>query len=134
MLRIISLPLYFSIVFSLILYLLLSTQRVLGPMLFLLLINDLPDVIPESTSTGLYADDKKLYREISTPEDCSQLQEALSSADVWSKDNNMNFNPSKCKILTFSRHKTPFLFEYYLGSAELKRVNDEVDLGNHSVQ
>ena len=102
---------------------------ILGPMLFLLFINDLPDVIPESTSTGLYADDTKLYREIATPEDCSQLQEALSCADVWSKDNNINFNPSKCKILTFSRRKTPFLFEYYLGSSELKRVNDEVDLG-----
>ena len=134
MLRIISLPLYISIVFSLILHLLLSTQWVLGPMLFLLCIDDLPDVLPESTSTGLYADDAKLYREISTPEDCSQLQEALSCADVWSEDNKMNFNPSKCKILTFSRRKTPFLFEYYLGSSELKRVNDEVDLGNHSVQ
>ena len=129
MLRIISLPLYISTVFSLILHLLLSTQRVLGPMLLLLFINDLPDVIPESTSTGLYADDTKLYREFSTPEDCSQLQEVLSCANVWSKDNNMNFNPSKCKILTFSRRKTPFLFEYYLGSSELKRVNDEVDLG-----
>ena len=95
MLRIISLPLYISIVFSLILHLLLSTQRVLGPMLLLLFINDLPDVIHESTSTGLYSDGTKLYREISTPEDCSQLQEALSCANVWSKDNNMNFNPSK---------------------------------------
>ncbi|CAB4005947.1 Hypothetical predicted protein, partial [Paramuricea clavata] len=103
---------------------------ILGPMLFLLFINDLPDVISESTSTGLYADNNKLYREISTPEDCSQLEEALSCADVWSgKDNNINFNPSKCKILTFSRRKIPFLFEYYLGSSELKRVNDEVDLG-----
>ena len=61
---------------------------ILGPILFLLFINDFPDVIPESTSTGLYADDTKLYREISTLEDCSQLQEALSCADVWSKDNN----------------------------------------------
>ena len=102
---------------------------ILGPILFLLFINDFPDVIPESTSTGLYADDTKLYREISTLEDCSQLQEAFSCADVWSQDNNINFNPSKCKILTFSRRKTPFLFDYYLGSSELKRVNDEVDLG-----
>jgi hypothetical protein len=30
--------------------------------------------------------------------------------------------------LTFSRRKTPFLFEHYLGSSELKRVNEEVDL------
>jgi hypothetical protein len=99
---------------------------IMGPMLFLLFINDLPDVIPEFTSTGLYGDDTKLYREIGTPEDCSQLQDALFCADVWSKDNNINCNPSK---LTFSRHKTSFLSESYLGSSELKRVNDEVDLG-----
>ena len=108
---------------------------ILGPILFLLFINDFPDVIPESTSTGLYADDIKLYREISTLEDCSQLQEALSCADVWSKDNNINFNPSKCKILTFSRLKHLFfsitIWDHpnrYL-CHQASRVNDEVDLG-----
>ena len=45
---------------------------ILGPMLLFLSINDFPDVIPESTSTGLCADDTNLYREISTLEDCSQ--------------------------------------------------------------
>jgi hypothetical protein len=106
-----------------------STGKHLGQTLFLLFIIDLPNVIPKSTSTGLYGDDTKLYREISTPEDCSQLQEALPCVDIWSEENNINFNPSKCKILTSSRRKTSFLFEYYLGSSELKRVNDEVDLG-----
>ena len=42
---------------------------ILGPMLFLLFINDLPDVISEATSTGLYADDTKLFQPIRTPED-----------------------------------------------------------------
>ena len=46
---------------------------ILGPMLFLLFINDLPDVIPKATSTGLYTDDTKLFQPIKTPEDSKQL-------------------------------------------------------------
>ena len=53
---------------------------ILGLMLFLLFINDLPDVIPQATSSGLYADDAKLYRAITSNEDCTCLQSALSNA------------------------------------------------------
>ncbi|XP_028414251.1 uncharacterized protein LOC114537309 [Dendronephthya gigantea] len=100
----------------------------LGPMLFLLFINDFPDVIPKATSTGLYADDTKLYQAIRTCEDGVQLQHALSRAEDWSKDCNMKFNTSKCKVLTISRRKTPCQINYHLGP-ELKHVDSELDLG-----
>ena len=102
---------------------------ILGPMLFLLFINDLPDVIPSSTSTGLYADNTKLYKAITSHEDCDHLQEALSYADAWSKQSNIDFNASTCKILTISRRKSPIEAKYYLCSTELMRVDSEVDLG-----
>ena len=102
---------------------------ILGPMLFLLFINDLPDVIPPTTSTGLYADDTKLYTAITSRQDCDNLQEALSYVDDWSKESNINFNTSKCKALTISRRKQPIVLNYHLGSAELIRVDSEVDLG-----
>jgi hypothetical protein len=39
---------------------------------------DLPDVVPDCISTGLYADDTKLYRNVSTIGDCEKLQDALT--------------------------------------------------------
>ena len=102
---------------------------ILGPMLFLLFINDLPDVIPPSTSTGLYADDTKLYKAITSRQDGDHLQEALSHADIWSKQSNIDFNASKCKVLTISRRKSPIETKYYLGANELLRVDSETDLG-----
>ncbi|CAB4015635.1 Hypothetical predicted protein [Paramuricea clavata] len=101
--------------------------NILGPMLFLLFNNDPTDAIPQATSTGLYADDAKLYRTIMSNED-SACQTALSCAGVWSVDSNITFNTSKCKIMTISRRRRPLIANYHLGSVGLKRVNSEVDL------
>ena len=98
-------------------------------MLFLLFINDLPDVIRQAASTGLYADDAKPYRAITSNEDSVCLQTALTCAEVWSADSNITFNTCKCKIMTISRHRNPLIANYHLGSADLKQVDSEVDLG-----
>ena len=69
--------------------------------------HDLPDVIPPPTSTGLYADDTKLYNALKSSQDCDHLQEAQSHADDSSKQSNIDFNISKCKVLTISCRKSP---------------------------
>ena len=83
-----------------------------------------------TTSQALYpVDDTKLPKAVTCNEDCVQLQEALRCAEKWSKDSNINFNPSKCKGLAITRRKTPFIANYYLCSTEIKSLEDEVDLG-----
>ena len=57
---------------------------VLGPLLFLTFINDLPDSIKHSY-TKLFADDSMLFRPIKNIADCALLQEDLSSLEQWEK-------------------------------------------------
>ncbi|CAB3995182.1 Hypothetical predicted protein [Paramuricea clavata] len=85
--------------------------------------------LKEPTLAALYADDTKLYKSITSVGDCESLQQALTDLDCWSRDNNLNFNESKCKVLTITRKKTPLTYAYHMGSKELTRVNKEKDLG-----
>ena len=98
-------------------------------MLFVIFINDAPEVINNEAVPALFADDAKLYKNITSVSDCNQLQQALTNLDVWSRDNNIKFNGSKCKVMSVTRKKAPVSFPYHLGSKELLRFDDEKDLG-----
>ena len=102
---------------------------ILGPVLFALFINDLPNVLPNETMAALYADDTKIYKSIRSKADCEILQHGLTSLGSWSTDNNLDFNQSKCKVLTITRKKTPLVYAYHMGSKNLLRVDEEKDLG-----
>ena len=78
---------------------------VLGPLLFLLYINDLPDnLIPQ---TRLFAGDALVYGVISADIDKNNLQDDLCSLEQWQEKWQMSFNASKCKIICLSnkRHR-----------------------------
>ena len=87
---------------------------VLGPVLFLLFINDLPDNI--RSSVRLFADDCVLYRNIHSLQDCLTLQEDLTSLGQWEADWQMKFNVAKCHSMRVTRHQhhKQILFDYSL--------------------
>ena len=62
---------------------------ILGPALFLLYINDLPEVISSSSRVLMFADDKKIFREIKTLADASSLQEDLGKLAAWSQSSGL---------------------------------------------
>ena len=70
---------------------------VLGPVLFLCYINDLPDVV---TSTArLVADNCFLYRRVHTNMDRQLLQADLDSLEQWERGWQMEFNAAKWETL-----------------------------------
>ena len=102
---------------------------IVGPLIFVIFINNLPDVVHEQTNTPLYADDTKLHRTIVSVKDCDILQRDLASLNTWSYVSNMKFNASKCKVLTVTRKKLPVTHEYHRGNTYIKRVLEEKDNG-----
>ena len=104
----------------------------LGPMLFTIFINDLPEEVVGGVRVALYADDTKLYKRITSICDCQSLQTTLGNLNSWSKHNRIKFNTSKCKSPTVTRKKSSLVHEYTLDTGQLERVSTEKDLGVHT--
>ena len=63
---------------------------IIGPLLFLIFINDIADDISTDTSISLYADDAKCYRKLLDPVDQAILQSDLNTVVDWSELWGMN--------------------------------------------
>ena len=71
---------------------------ILGPLLFLVYINDLPTQAVHSDLL-LFADDAKCLKPILSPSDSQQLQCDLDNLFGWSVDWKLSFNNNKCSVL-----------------------------------
>ena len=100
---------------------------VLAPLLFVLYVNDLPDVL--NCDIKIFADDSKLYRSVRLPADPLALQEDLDAAVRWADKWQLVYNASKCKVLHIGRPNRHHV--YTLKGIAMEEVASEKDLGVH---
>ena len=91
---------------------------VLGPCLFLMYINDMPENI--QSNIRLFADDTIMYLTISNESDCQDLQRDLSKLETWEREWLMAFNPDKCEVIRITKKKNPIIFDYKLHGITLQ--------------
>ena len=92
---------------------------VLGPLLFLIYINDIPERI--SSSTYLFADDMKFLNTLSSFSDSELLSSDISSLMDWCDEWSLNLNMSKCVHITFSLLQSSAGSSYSINGSKLDR-------------
>ena len=81
---------------------------VLGPILFILYVNDLPDKV--KSYCKIFADDTKLYKEINNLKDYKDLQDDIY--ELWMDYQMVTvFNANKCKVLHIGNNNPRFDYE-----------------------
>ena len=103
---------------------------VLGPILFLVYINDFNEYIKHST-LRLFADDSIIYKTIQNKEDTQKLQEDLTSAAKWEKNWLMSFHPDKGSVLQITIMKNLLKFDYTLHQHVLQKRKIHKISGNN---
>ena len=102
---------------------------VLGPVLFLIYINDLPEAL--DCALRLFADDTKLFSTIKNVQDEEKLQGNIFNACEWANKWQMIFNTNKCKTMHIGKDEQS---DYFIKDKENKIskilvVEQEKDLG-----
>ena len=109
---------------------------ILGPLLFLLYINDLPELV-KHCKISLYADDSKFFGKSDDISDCLAIFDDVLTAQNWFDEWQLKINRGKCEVLHVGRRNPDFpyrLNEFVLPSATSCRdlgVSVSWDLSSH---
>ena len=98
---------------------------VLGPLLFVVFINDIDDGILSKISK--FADGTKLCRAVGDDQKADILREDLRRMFRWSQDWQMLFNLEKCSVMHMGKGNQEL--SYVMGGKVLKVSEEERDLG-----
>ena len=105
---------------------------VLGPVLFILYVNDICTLAPVGATIKLFADDTKLYTVFNDRIPATCLQSCLTAIFDWSEHWQLKLSPSKCSVMhitTNAQCPTNNQFLYHIGQTKLPVVDCITDLG-----
>ena len=91
---------------------------VIGPILFLVYINDLPAKL--QAKVRLFADNTIVYMAVTNETDAAILQKDLKLLEEWENRSQMSFHPDKCNVLRVTRCRNPLTHYYILRNQILK--------------
>ena len=105
---------------------------VLGPLLFVIYINDMPEVVDTDSYVFLFADDTKVFRHMKNEKDTLQLQKDIENLVDWSNKWLLKFHPDKCVSMAIrSKNKQHTPHSYKMGHHTLAQSCCEKDIGVH---
>lgn len=101
---------------------------VIGPLLFLLFINDIATLFGDGLTVKLYADDVKIYANINDVADTVLLQKGLDAVYDWSVKWQLPLSINKCMVLHLGRDND-LSYNYKINNSVLATVSEVRDLG-----
>jgi len=109
---------------------------ILGPLLFLVYINDLPELCAsqdDSSKLYLYADDAKISKVVSKKTDQLDLQAIMNTVKTWSDEWLLQLNIDQCKTVSYYLKYPPLDTQYHIVDGNttyiLQKLNSINDLG-----
>ena len=102
---------------------------VLGPLFFLVYINDISKGLSKGTKLNLFADDSLLYRIIRSKEDIQILQKDLNLLQLWEIKWKMEFHPGKCQLLRITNKINPLHATYTIHNVPIAETDSAKYLG-----
>nr|CAD2193464.1 unnamed protein product [Meloidogyne enterolobii] len=100
---------------------------VLGPLLFLIFINDLPNYLPSDVKIKIYADDVKLYTYHQNDNKRDILKESLILLSKWAKINGLEIAENKCSVLYVGKNNSQE--GYHISENLIPKLQTVRDLG-----
>ena len=102
----------------------------LGPLLYIIYINDLKLCISKSNFL-FYVDDLKIFKEIRNDKDIINFKKDIKKLYNWNYQNSISWNLSKCKIMIYDAKNSKKIknTQYKIGKKIIEQVSLIKDLG-----
>jgi ribonucleases P/MRP protein subunit RPP40 len=100
---------------------------VLGPLAFIVFINDIDDLTRLITIMNKFADDTKLGNIVTSQSDIDDLQKCIDDLVSWAEAWGMQFNVKKCKVMHIGRNNPKA--QYTMNGTVLESTDEERDIG-----